>query len=97
MTNHAQPCLLIEQSSRAIDSHRRAYGWALERIIEGSVRLECLDFEVSLETLYEDFTLPDRRPYNTGGHGHWFRADAVAGSATDLVAQGCAPFCLQAR
>lgn len=52
-----QEYLLIEQNSRALEMHRRAQGWALERITEGSVRLGSLDIEVSLETLYEDVTL----------------------------------------
>ena len=52
-----QEYLLIEQNSRAIEIHRRARGWALERITEGGVRLECLDVDVSLETLYEDVNL----------------------------------------
>ena len=53
-----QEYLLIEQDRRAVDIHRRAHGWALERITEGGVRLECLDVEVSLETLYEDVSMP---------------------------------------
>ena len=53
-----QDYLLIEQESRAVEIHHRARGWALERISEGNVRLDCLDVEVSLEALYEDVTLP---------------------------------------
>ena len=52
-----QEYILIEQNCRAVEIHRRDRGWALERITEGSVRIECLDVEVSLETLYEDVVL----------------------------------------
>jgi Uma2 family endonuclease len=38
-----QEYLLIEQNSRAVEMHRRAQGWAMERITEGSVRLDCLE------------------------------------------------------
>nr|WP_274607603.1 Uma2 family endonuclease [Thiococcus pfennigii] len=49
--------LLIEQDSRTVEIHRRAQGWAMERIIEGYVRLHCLEVEVPLEVLYEDVPL----------------------------------------
>ncbi len=53
-----QEYLLIEQDCRAVEMHRRAAGWSLERITEGNVRLDCLEIDVALETLYEDVTLP---------------------------------------
>ncbi len=46
--------MLIEQDLRAVEIHRRAQGWAMERIIEGSVRLDCLEVEVLLDILHED-------------------------------------------
>ncbi|NBC48973.1 MAG: hypothetical protein GVY22_13510 [Gammaproteobacteria bacterium] len=54
-----QAYLLIEQSQRVVEMHRRSRGWAFERYTEGSVRLDCLDLEVSLEVLYEDVVLAE--------------------------------------
>ncbi|MFP4061946.1 MAG: Uma2 family endonuclease [Halochromatium sp.] len=49
-----QAYLLIEQNQRAVEIRRRSRGWVFERYTEGSVWLDCLDVEVSLEMLYED-------------------------------------------
>lgn len=54
-----QAYLLIEQDQRAAEIRRRSRGWAFERYTDGSVRLDCLDLEVSLDVLYEDVAFPD--------------------------------------
>ncbi len=46
--------LLIAQNQRAVEIHRRARGWVLETVTEGSVRLDCLDVELPLDVIYED-------------------------------------------
>ncbi|WPL16919.1 hypothetical protein Thiowin_01899 [Thiorhodovibrio winogradskyi] len=53
-----QAYVLIEQHLRAVEIYRRYRDWAMEHITEGSLRLDCLDVEVSLDTLYEDVPLP---------------------------------------
>ncbi|MBK1723329.1 Uma2 family endonuclease [Thiocystis violacea] len=53
-----QECLLISQSAREVEIHRRARGWALETVAEGSVRLDCLDVELPLDVIYEDVLAP---------------------------------------
>ena len=51
--------LLIEQNRRAIEIYRRDDPeWTYERMTEGSVRLACLDTELTLDVIYEDVPLP---------------------------------------
>ena len=46
--------LLISQTAREVETYRRADGWAQEIVTQGSVRIECLDIELALDTIYED-------------------------------------------
>ncbi|MTW22163.1 Uma2 family endonuclease [Allochromatium palmeri] len=53
--------LLVDQHQRRVEVYRRAQGWTLDVLTEGTVRLDCLDHEVPLDVIYEDVPAPDRR------------------------------------
>lgn len=52
-----QEYVLISQTKREIEVHRRARDWAQDIITEGSVRLDCLDTDLPLDVIYEDVPL----------------------------------------
>ena len=49
-----QEYLLISQAYREIQIFRRKHDWATETCNEGSVRLDCLGFDLPLDLIYED-------------------------------------------
>ena len=49
-----QEYLLVDQSARSVEVHRREQGWRQEVVTEGSIRLACLDAELPLDVLHED-------------------------------------------
>jgi Uma2 family endonuclease len=49
--------VLVAQDRRQVEVFRRGGGWEREVLAEGSLRLECLDAEVPLATIYEDIPL----------------------------------------
>jgi Uma2 family endonuclease len=46
--------LLVAPDRRELQLHRRSRNWASEVIIDGSVQLDCLDCELTLDEVYED-------------------------------------------
>ena len=49
-----QENLLVSQTVREVQIHRRKRDWAPETLTNGPLRLECLDVEVPLDVIYED-------------------------------------------
>ena len=46
--------LLVSQATRLVQIYRRRQDWARESFIEGSIRLDCLSYDLPLEVIYED-------------------------------------------
>lgn len=51
-----QAYLLVEQDSRLVELYRRGNGWIVEPIGQGNVPLECLDTDLSIDSIYMDVT-----------------------------------------
>lgn len=49
-----QEYVLVSQTAREVQIHRRTRDWALDTVTDGRVRLECLDVDVPLDVIYED-------------------------------------------
>jgi Uma2 family endonuclease len=47
--------LLVAQDCRQVDIYRRTESdWTHETVTEGAIRLECLDVDLALDSVYED-------------------------------------------
>jgi Uma2 family endonuclease len=47
--------LLLAQDCRQADLYRRtAEGWHHENLVEGSIHLQCLDMDVTIDDIYQD-------------------------------------------
>ncbi|MDX9766771.1 MAG: Uma2 family endonuclease, partial [Ectothiorhodospiraceae bacterium] len=53
-----QEYLLLSQDRVEAELRRRGDGWHAERLTQGSLRLDCLNLEIPLATIYEDVPLP---------------------------------------
>jgi Uma2 family endonuclease len=46
--------LLVSQDARRVEIHRRSSDWLCEQVVEGGVRLDCLEVSVPLDDIYAD-------------------------------------------
>ncbi|MGD9663145.1 MAG: Uma2 family endonuclease [Porticoccaceae bacterium] len=49
-----QTYLLVDQDARRVEVYRRANGWTVEYVEQGSIRIDCLDTELPLAEVYAD-------------------------------------------
>ena len=53
-----QEYLLFSQDRQEVEIHRRRDGWRIERIVKGELTIECVEFNIPLEQIYEGVSLP---------------------------------------
>jgi Uma2 family endonuclease len=53
-----QEYLLVGQDRPLIEIHRRSKGWTAEEFASGSLRLDCLDTDLSVADVYADVSFP---------------------------------------
>lgn len=59
-----QEYLLVSQDQQSLQIHRRSTHWAPETLTEGCIRLDCLGFDLSLDVIYEDVSVPNANHRN---------------------------------
>ena len=52
-----QTYLLLEQGVARAELYRRANGWCVEYVEQGSIRIDCLDMDLALAEVYADIQL----------------------------------------
>jgi len=54
-----QEYLLVAQDRPLVEVYRRRAGWLPEEVSEGTFRLDCLELEVPVASIYQDLDFPD--------------------------------------